>query len=737
MEYLPRLEWTIPEAGRHAWCKNRYTLELAVARGFGGSQGRRASKLDRKPGRTDPCPCGSGSRYKNCCGRLLPIAPPRREESSRTEPEPESIPEAESFIALMHAGRFAELEAAARKHLETLPHSGFLWQLLGLALSKQGKDGIRAHTEAVKYRPSDPVAHLNLGNALGRAGHLEDAAASYRRALALRPELPEAHNNLGDVELEQGQLQAALGSLQRALELRPDFPEAQQNLGKTLLRLGRYEEALESCKKAADLAPDSPRAHNSLGNALARLGEFAGAIASFQRCIALQPDFAEAHANLANAIRSTGRLPEAVEEYRLALRIKPDFVEAYAELATSLRLLRMTADAEAVCRQALQIAPGAAAVLVVLAELRSDVGRFSEAESYFKQALSADPESVEALAGMARVRRMTGADDTWLRAALKLEQGPLSPQREMILRYAMGKYLDDLADIPAAFANYRRANLLAGRSAPKHDRVHLERAIDWIIRSQNAAWLRNRSAAAPSARRPVFIVGMLRSGTSLAEQILASHPEVSGAGELAFWSARLATLLPRTPDDTSLAPDTEELAQAGQDYLDHLHTMSPGAARVIDKLPTNFLALGLISVALPGARIIHMRRHPIDTCLSIYFQHFEAINTYTHDLEDLAHYYRQYRRLMRHWRAALPRDAMLEVPYEELVADPAGWTRGLLEFLELPWDPRCLDFQRTQRPVVTASKWQVRQPITAGSIGRWRRYAAFIDPLIPLASEPL
>ncbi|HEY6923852.1 MAG TPA: sulfotransferase, partial [Steroidobacteraceae bacterium] len=394
------------------------------------------------------------------------------------------------------------------------------------------------------------------------------------------------------------------------------------------------------------------------------------------------------------------------------------------------------AEAEAVCQQALQIAPGAAAVLVVLAELRADVGRFAEAENYFKRALAADPQSVEALAGMARVRRMTGADGAWLRAARGLEQAGLSPQREMILRYAMGKYCDDVADFPAAFANYQRANLLARRNAPKHDRAHLQRAIDWLIRSQDAAWLRQRSATAPQARRPVFVIGMLRSGTSLAEQILASHPDVFGAGELTFWSARLAALLPTVPDASAAAPDITALARAGHDYLDQLRTTPPAAIRVIDKLPTNFLAAGLINAALPGARIIHMQRDPIDTCLSIYFQHFEAINTYTHDLEDLEHYYRQYRRLMRHWRATLPREVMLEVPYEGLVAAPEDWTRRMLAFIDVPWDARCLDFQRTQRAVVTASKWQVRQPINASSIGRWRRYESFIQPLLPLASEP-
>jgi hypothetical protein len=164
-----------------------------------------------------------------------------------------------------------------------------------------------------------------------------------------------------------------------------------------------------------------------------------------------------------------------------------------------------------------------------------------------------------------------------------------------------------------------------------------------------------------------------------------------------------------------------------------LQQMSPGATRVLDKLPTNFLALGLIRAALPDARIIHMRRNPIDTCLSIYCQPFEAINTYTHDLEDLADYYREYQRLMNHWRTVLPEGAMLEVPYEGLVADTQAWTRAMLQFMDLPWDPRCLEFDRTPRTVVTASKWQVRQAIHASSVERWRHYESFLGPLLSLA----
>jgi hypothetical protein len=225
---------------------------------------------------------------------------------------------------------------------------------------------------------------------------------------------------------------------------------------------------------------------------------------------------------------------------------------------------------------------------------------------------------------------------------------------------------------------------------------------------------------------------MLRSGTTLAEQILASHPSVTGVGELTFWSTEIAartnTELPR------LQPDDAELGRLRRRYLDLLPSVSPTADVVVNKHPTNFFALGLIHAAFPQARIIHMRRNPLDTCLSIYFQHLEAANTYAHDLADLADYYRQYQRLMDHWRRLLPAGTLLDVPYEELVATPRLWTHKMLEFVGVGWDPRCLEFNRTARTVVTASKWQVRQPLNAASVNRWRSYERFIGPLFSLAS---
>ncbi len=226
---------------------------------------------------------------------------------------------------------------------------------------------------------------------------------------------------------------------------------------------------------------------------------------------------------------------------------------------------------------------------------------------------------------------------------------------------------------------------------------------------------------------------MPRSGTSLAEQILASHPAVFGAGEVVFWSAAYDAYRAAELDGKA---GSDLIAGMARDYLALITSLSGAAQRVVDKMPANFLYAGLIHCALPQARIIHMQRHPIDTCLSIYFQNFFNIGPYANDLANLAHYYREYLRITDHWRAVLPATTLLEVPYEALIEDQEGWTRRMLEFVGLPWDPKCLDFHQTDRVVITASKWQVRQKISKASVARWRNYEPFVGPLRSLIESP-
>ena len=580
----------------------------------------------------------------------------------------------------------------------------------------------------VKVRPgrNDPCPDdANVLNDMGIArqslGQLDEAVSCYRRALQLQPDFAQAHNNLGNALRDLGQFDDAVASFRRGLALRSDYPELHSNLGNALFELGQLDDAVTSYRRALELRPDYAEAYNNMGSALRDLGRLDDAIASYRLALAIRSDYAEAYSNLGNALRDLGQMDAAAASYRQALALTPNFAEALDNLSVVLRLQGRMAEAEAGCHRALAIEPNRTTTMVLLADLHADKGQFAEAEALFRRAISIAPELPEAWAGIAHWRKMTSSDTAWLAEVQRIAGQRLRPRKEAYLRYALGKYFDDVKDFEQAFHHFRRANELAKLHAAKHDRGRLTQAVDRIISAGDHTWRGRASAHATASSRPVFVVGMPRSGTTLTEQILASHPRVFGAGELPFWGAASA-----------IHESWSTLDKLADDYLQLLVNLSPEALRIVDKMPGNFMFLGLIHAALPNAHIIHMQRDPFDTCLSIYFQHFQSARSYTNDLEDLAHYYTEYLRIMKHWRSVLPYHSLLDVTYEDLVDDPQTWSRRMLEFIGLPWDARCLEFHRTERTVITASKWQVRQKISKASVGRWRNYEKYIGPLTTL-----
>jgi len=374
----------------------------------------------------------------------------------------------------------------------------------------------------------------------------------------------------------------------------------------------------------------------------------------------------------------------------------------------------------------LELNPDSAEALRFLGELRADQGRFAEAQDCFRRAIDIKPDLSEAWASIARYRKMGAGDVTWIETAQRLLAKGLPLNDEIDLRFSVGKYFDDLQDYEHAFENFRLANELTKRYGVRYDRPLMRRRVSRITTSYGRDWPGELGSEAVPSERPVFIVGMLRSGTTLAEQILAAHPAVFGAGELSFWNVATATYESSTLEGKRTA---SAIAGMASEYLAELGRVSADAQRVVDKMPGNFMSLGLIQALLPNARIIHMQRHPIDTCLSNYFQNLSLVHAYAIDLDDLADYYEEYLRVMAHWRSLLPTGAILDVPYEELVTDPEAWTRRMLEFIGLPWDPRCLDFHEAVRTVSTISNWQVRQRINRSSAGRWRNYEQYVGAL--------
>ena len=636
--------------------------------------------------------------------------------------------------ALHDTGQAGEAAEAYRRALAIRPSFPEAYDNLGSALRDLGKasDAMACHRQALALNPALAEAHNNIGNLLLELGERDQAIASYRRALELRPEFAAALASLANAHTARGEFAEAIARYQQAVQIRPDLTEAHNRLGNLLMRTNRAAEAADCYRKVIALHPQQAEAQSNLGNALRELGRYEESAAVLRRALQINPQLSAAHYNLGNVLMDLGRIPEAESSYRQALALYPDYVDAHIALSMALRKLGRAAEAEAACRRALERVPDHAAARTFLAEFHADRGEFSEAQALFAQAIAVDPDLAEAWAGIARFRKMGPADGAWLEAAQKLAGRGLPARHEINLRYAMGKYYDDLRDYEAAFAQYRRANELNRRHQPRHDRQRLRWLTGQKITHYDRDWLRRQSSDARSdagaSERSVLVVGMPRSGTTLVEQIIAAHPEGYGAGELPFWNAAAADYEPAAFAGRS-AEAAGALAGQAAAYLGLLGRLAPQARRVVDKMPANFMNLGLIHAALPGARIIHVRRNPADTCLSIYFQNFSTALPWANDLEDLAAYYDDYLRLMVHWRSLLAPGSLFEIDYEQLVDAPQTWGRRLVEFAGPDWDPRCLEFQDTGRAVTTASKWQVRQQISTTSVARWQHYERYLGPL--------
>jgi len=662
------------------------------------------------PGRNDPCPCGSGKKFKKCCqGKFeahLPSQPiqqkadfisPNRAVAQKAAPSPAEFSQ---LVALFNAGHHAELERRARSLLDRYPGSGFIWKVLGAALQVQGKDSLLALRKAAQFLPGDYEVHYNLGNALVALNRLGEAEASYRQALRIRPGDADACFNLGNTLRSLRRLDEAVASYRRALQIRPDYAEAHSNLGNTLMESGRPGEAEASCRRALQINPQHAAAHFNLGNILHEQGRLNEAEASYRSVLRIKPDSADTHVNLGNTLQEMGNMDEAEASYRRALQIEPDHVEAHGNLG----------------------------------EILMESGRLDEAEASYRRALQARPDCFEVRMNLALAKKVT-ADDENMAALVAVDEAarsgikPLHGKDEVYLHFALGKCYDDIGDHEKAFLHFLEGNRVR-RATIDYDPDQSAQTFASIMRNYDAATIERLRGGGCLSQLPIFILGMPRSGTTLVEQIIASHPGVHGAGELPDLMAIAMRNVAGVdyPDNVRLI-DHARLAEWGAEYVDGLRRRAPDVRRITDKTPENFLAVGLIHTMLPDAKIIHVNRNPADTCLSCFFQFFRDRQEFTYDLFELGRCYAGYARLMEHWREVLPEGAFLDVRYEDIVSDQEAQSRRIIEYCGLEWNDACLDFYRKKRTVRTASLAQVRQPIYKSSVERWRPYGKFLEPL--------
>jgi len=487
---------------------------------------------------------------------------------------------------------------------------------------------------------------------------------------------------------------------------------------------GDYAQAAELFDEFVSLVPGRADVLNGLGVALYNLGRYQEAEQRYREAIDIDPEFAEALVNLAALLQAN---PGAAEPLlRRALKINPKYPGARAMLGLIFLSSGQEREAKVALRKALKVSPRDHVALLGLAHVARVEGRFDEAQSLLKRTLEIRPKMPTAWASLNGTRKMTTADSDWFATAQEIAGSGVPLWDEVPLRFAMGNYCDDIKDYEHAFANFRRGNELLKSVAVRYDREAHAKIADDLIRVHTRETLASMTAGGSASAKPIFVLGMPRSGTSLTEQIIASHPAAKGIGEQDYW---LKAARAFEDEIRQKILDLSARKKLAENYLRLIERRFPEALRIVDKTPTNSDFLGLIHTVFPNARIIHMRRDPVDTCLSCYFRNFSTAQSFTLDLADLANYYRTYRRLMDHWSRALPAGAILEVPYEGLVADQETWTRKILDFLGLEWDERCLAFHETKRSVTTASVWQVRQRMYRHSVGRWRNYEKFIGPL--------
>ncbi len=517
------------------------------------------------------------------------------------------------------------------------------------------------------------------------------------------------------------------GSKHRAA---PDPAELNQLVA--LFNAGRYQELESGARALVGRYTDSGLGWKILGAALQIQGK--DSLHALHKAAELLPGDAVTHYNLGNILHERGRLNEAEASYRRALQVVPDGADVHVNLGKTLQDMGRTGEAEASYRRALRIKPDHAEAHNNLGETLMESGRLDEAEASLRRALQIRPDYIKVRLSLASVRKVK-ADDENLAALLAAEEAArnsatsLHGEDAMCLHFALGKSYGDLGDPEKAFPHFLEGNRLKRATfdyRPERVAKHF------------AAIMRNFDAATPDRLRgggdpstlPIFVLGMPRSGTTLVEQIIASHPDVHGAGELPDLTAILQQEVAGAVFPHNLhALEPEHLAAWGAAYVAGLQRRAPEARRITDKMPANFLALGLIHLMLPKAKIIHVKRNPADTCLSCFTTLFSHGQHHTYDLAELGRYYADYERLMEYWRRVLPDGAFLEVQYEDVVADQEAQARRIIDYCGLVWNDACIDFHKNGRAVSTASMAQVRQPIYKSSVDRWRPYGKFLGPL--------
>jgi len=642
---------------------------------------------------------------------------------------------------LRETGQIAEAEAACRRALALQPAYPEALLNLAAALFQQRRFGEveAAAREALALRPDFPAATRMLADALREQGRIHEAESAYRQVLAAAPSHPGALTNLGWMLVRHGRLEEGL-ALCRQAAAQPDADVLPaQNLARGLLEFGRLDEAMAVLEQAVMQAPNVPQLSLLIGMAWDELGEVAEARNWLGRALQLDEGLLEARVRIAGLEADLDNDQAALEIYESVLALEPGRADALAGKAKAQLSLGDVEGAVATHRAAIELHPELAPLRAALGNTLSSAGDIEGAVACQRKAIELNPRCLPAYAGLLTTLRHK-ASDAERDAAIGLLDAPwMTDERRAALRFGLAHYYDGKGESAEAAAQMVEANALRKAADERRHQGYrpeqYEVFVDRLIETFTPELFDRLKGLGSDSERPVFIVGMPRSGTTLTEQIIASHPLAYGAGERPFARQGIGILpqiMRRLEDDPLaclVAADGTALQAAATWHLDRLAALDGGTARrAVDKMPDNYVFLGWLAVLFPRARFIYCRRDLRDVALSCWITSFGAIR-WASDLDHLAHRIQQHKRIMAHWRAVLP-VPVLEVEYEAMVADQEGQSRRLIDWLGLDWDESCLSFHKTERLVRTASVTQVREPIYQRSVARWQRYAEMLAPLL-------
>ena len=652
----------------------------------------------------------------------------RREKKRAGRANPNTAAAMEKAQALMDAGDLEAAENAFQDVTRLDPLDAVAFHMLALIAYSSGRmeDAGEMILEAITRNDDDPALHANCGAIMNLLGRPEEAEAACRHVIEQNPKHAEAHNNLA-VSLEvQGRLDEARDAAERAIELNPEYLEAHTHLGNILLRGGDPGKAADCYRAAIGIHPETLMARANLGVALREAGDLEAAESECRKALDLNAEFAEAHNSLGNVLKEKEDWPGAKDSFQAAMVCRPGYLEAHLNLAAATFKDGDFDGALAHYRNILETHENMAEAHGAIGVVLLAMARLDEAEDHFRKAVALKPGFGDAQYNLATAqgKDLGEPEITAIRDALKDKR--LSGVDRAKLHFALGEINDQRGNFETAFADFEAGNELRkamlARQGHSFDADGFDKRVDAIKAVYNAGLFEKFDGGGDLSDKPVFVVGVPRSGTTLVEQIIACHPQAVGKGETEALHHVCGE------DDALALADENSLAEKAGAYLSALTKGAEDAARVIDKWPFNYLYLGQVQLLFPNARVVYCRRDPLDTGISCFRQYFTSPQAWSSDLEHIGRFQRASERLMEHWKKASSL-SILELQYEDMIADQEGTSRRLIEFLGLDWDAACLDFHSSGRPVLTASNWQVRQPLYASAVGRAKGYEEYLGPL--------